>query len=366
MVEASKKVRHPRLALHCFVSSRYRDTRDSDAEGSLVDVPDTEVEAAHMRRGSVMLAAELIIDQCIQDLQLICFGDAGLPDPDMAESSFVYEEFPIRHRRAYDQRFFRNVLVTAVKVAQDIADPHGTEAACIAEEIIRYVIGSMASSLCEDAGLNEPELHLENAWLDDLDFEYLFDDDMDGIENDPARQAAWGVYLPGAEGWFSPFNNDSIVHPYAETQLRGQATVHDLLRRVDGEARQTSLDSPMIDSPDPLAGLRPASKVVALARAAATTDADGSMWVPDETDPERSYATLVTMSRNAPNGSGWLTWEPHHDADVVRTDPVTTLTPHRHFPVGHDEPWIWASIDGGRILAIPLAAVVSYRPDHSA
>jgi hypothetical protein len=63
----------------------------------------------------------------------------------------------------------------------------------------------MASSLCEDAGLDEPELHLEDAWLDDLDFEYLFDDEMDGIENDPARQAAWGVYLPGAEGWFSPF-----------------------------------------------------------------------------------------------------------------------------------------------------------------
>jgi hypothetical protein len=100
-----------------------------------------------------------------------------------------------------------------------------------------------------------------------------------------------------------------------------------------------------------------------LARAAATADADETVWIPDETDLERSYTALVTMSRNVPSGSGWLTWEPHRDADIVRTDPVITLTPHRHFPVGHDEPWIWASIDGGRMMAIPLAAVVSYRPD---
>jgi len=98
LVEASKKVRHPRLPLSFFVSSKYHDT-DDDAETPLAGVPAAEVEVAHMRRGSVMLAAELIIDQCIQDLQLIRFGDHGLPDPDMAEASFVYEEFPIRHRR---------------------------------------------------------------------------------------------------------------------------------------------------------------------------------------------------------------------------------------------------------------------------
>ena len=36
-------------------------------------------------------------------------------------------------------------------------------------KIIRYIIGRTASNLWEDSGLDEPELHLEDAWLDDLD-----------------------------------------------------------------------------------------------------------------------------------------------------------------------------------------------------
>lgn len=58
-----------------------------------------------------------------------------------------------------------------------------------------------------------------------------------------------------------------------------------------------------------------------------------------------------------------MTWEPYQHADIVRTDPVVSLTPHRHFPVGDDQPWVWAAVGGGRLLAVPLDVVVSYLPD---
>lgn len=72
------------------------------------------------------MAADQIIDECIDDLQKIDFDDDGMPNPDRAEYSFVYRAFPRRHRRAYNELFFRRTLVTVVKVAHDLANPRLT------------------------------------------------------------------------------------------------------------------------------------------------------------------------------------------------------------------------------------------------
>jgi hypothetical protein len=55
--------------------------------------------------------------------------------------------------------------------------------------------------------------------------------------------------------------------------------------------------------------------------------------------------------------------EPHDGAEAIRTEPVTALTVHRHFPVEDDQPWAHAAVGAGRFLAIPLRCAVSYRPD---
>jgi hypothetical protein len=83
--------------------------------------------------------------------------------------------------------------------------------------------------------------------------------------------------------------------------------------------------------------------------------------VADDSDPERSYEALAQISRIAK--SGWLTWEPHDSADVVRSDAVIQLVPHRHYPVGTDQPWAKVAMTSGVIMHIPLSAAVSYRPD---
>lgn len=46
-----------------------------------------------------------------------------------------------RHRGAYDEDFFHKTLVTAVKIANDLADPDVGRAACTAWEIIRHAGG---------------------------------------------------------------------------------------------------------------------------------------------------------------------------------------------------------------------------------
>jgi hypothetical protein len=65
--------------------------------------------------------------------------------------SFVYEWFPRLHRNAYYKGFFRKMLVSAVRVADDLADPLAGWAARTAEEIIRHAAGVMAGEMCEAA-----------------------------------------------------------------------------------------------------------------------------------------------------------------------------------------------------------------------
>jgi hypothetical protein len=335
---------------------------DTDDE---TQIPAAELEPARLRRAALMAAAEEIIDRCVDDLQVVEFDDDGrLVDLDEAEDTFVFEAFPPRYRGVYDERFFRKVLVTSVKVAQDLADPHGGPAACTAEEIIRRAIGTVAEQWWEITDLGRAVLHPDEVLLEDIDFEFLYEDAFDGLEDSPADQASMNVEVPSIQDWFTPFNDDRVVHPYAETPRSTGQELHDLRRRLRGLSEPVDhlLTADIIDAASPLSSLEPGSEIVALARRTSGHNAP-DLWTADESTPEASFAALVDAASRAETGSGWLTWEPHHGADTVRTDPVVYFAPHRHFPIGDDEPWADAAIGGGRLVAVPLKYVVSYRPD---
>ena len=55
--------------------------------------------------------------------------------------------------------------------------------------------------------------------LEDTDFEYLYSKDMDGLENDPAMQAALSLDVPPLSDWF-----DSVQLRPARTPLRANRT----------------------------------------------------------------------------------------------------------------------------------------------
>jgi hypothetical protein len=54
------------------------------------DVPAGEREVAVLRRAALIVATVDVVDRCIDDLQLIEFGDDQQPDADAAADSFVY------------------------------------------------------------------------------------------------------------------------------------------------------------------------------------------------------------------------------------------------------------------------------------
>jgi hypothetical protein len=367
LATVADRVRHPNLLLARFLSREavYNDDSLIDIDDDESQIPAAELEPARLRRAALLVAAEEIIDRCIDDLQLVEFDEDGRPaDLDEAEDTFVFEAFPARYRDAYDEQFFRNVLVTAIKVAQDLADPDGGPAACTAEEIIRRAVGTGAEQWWEITDLGPAILHPDELLLEDTDFEFLYEDAFDGLENSPADQARMNVDVPGIQDWFTPFNDDRVVHPYTETTRSTGQELHDLRRRLRGLSEPVDhlLPADLIDATHPLTSLAPGSEIVALARRTSDRDAP-DLWTADETTPETSFAALVDAASRAEAGSGWLTWEPHQGADTVRIDSVVSFTPHRHFPIGDDEPWADAAIGGGRMVAVPLRYVVSYRPD---
>lgn len=352
------KARHPALGLWNFVAD-LKVLPDVD-EFSDDDVPEGEREDAELRRAALVVAATEIVDYCIDDIEMVTFDDAGQIDAESAEESFIWEIFPARHRRAYGPEFYRKVLVTAVQVASDLTDPHGGYAACTAEEIIRSAVGRLAMRLCEEAGLGRPWSHPDELLLEDTDFELLYHDEMDGLEDDPGAQRALGIDLPSVKDWFSPFNSDRAVHPYAET-VSTAPEVHDLYPRLGHNDDPAILFDPaVVDDAAPITGFPAGSAIVALIRESATPAL--GQWVADESDPEASFAALVAAAAED-HGSGWLQWEAYDGAGSVRTEPVIQLTAHRHFPVGDDEPWVHTAGTGGQMLAIPLRYVVSFRPD---
>lgn len=150
--ELADRVRNPMLA---YLGS-------PEDRGDWGDTPPSEAELLAERRllGAVMLASTLIIDECIEDIKTIGLAEADPDDdldPESCTDTFVWSWFPPRFRASYDQQFFTDVLVSAVKVSHDLANPKSDRPACVAEEIIVSAICKNAYTLMDDAGLDYDE-----------------------------------------------------------------------------------------------------------------------------------------------------------------------------------------------------------------
>lgn len=192
--------------------------------------------------------------------------------------------------------------------------------------------------------------------FEDLDFEYLFDPDMDGIEDDPLAHKTSGIDVRPLAEWFAPFNTDSRVHPYAvDLHEHDQPDLFDLTQSDDHCHHPTSAIA-LTQMPQTVDGLDPVSDLVAAARRDARTHQKQSEWVPDENDPEGSFAEIAAC----PATSGILIHQTGPDGEVTQVPVLPFLPQAAHPRTGV----CWAEVMyfSGR-TELPLAAVVSFTPD---
>lgn len=129
------------------------------------------------------------------------------------------DDLPARYKSRYDwpfgQRFLACLTVLAWKLAQ--SQPPIPLLDCVAEELAMHVLIERAKVALELEGINDIDFGgFEDDVFPDADFEYLFDDSMDGIDEGEIG-AKLGMADLSFSGWFEPFlNAGSRLHPYLE------------------------------------------------------------------------------------------------------------------------------------------------------
>lgn len=342
LAATAHRARHPAAPLAHFAADPVELLEDFDGEDEAdLDLPPAALEEARRRQAALLVAATGIIDRCIDDLRELEFGDDGLPDPDQAEESFVFERFPARHRASYDEVFFRKVLVTVVKVAQDLADPNGEPAACTAEEIVRDAVIDEALRLCEAAGLGRPWLHPSETLLEDTDFEYLFAADMDGHRGrpraagrsrrlHPQRRRLVHTIQPRPDR--PPVHRDRAQRP--ERGTRPPRTAARPTRRAAGRPARPRRPRRSHEPGRTMLGVRSSSWRVA--PPTATTPTCGSPTRPTPSSPSPRWSEPPPGPRPAPAGcAGNPTSMPTPSAPTRRGPaPAPALPDRRRHPLG--------------------------------
>jgi hypothetical protein len=349
------QVRHPALHPALFLAAH-----EMDEDEELLEVEDDAVWAAvdgqqrylaRVRRGALIAAANVALDRLLGDLTRLENGDRlG------GEELFVEDHLPPRYRSGYDRAFHLKLVASAAKVGFELTNPYGDYPACAAEELLLYAVLREWQLLLDitDLGAGWADA-LAGYLFEDLDFEHLFSEEMDGVEDDPLAGKTSGLDIRPFRDWFVPFNPDSLVHPYAVDLDTGAPELYDLTQ--DGEHGLADPARPPQAVP-PITGFAPISEQVALARADARQHPTPGSWVPDEQRPEQSLAAA-----NAIAGlSGHLTHQPGPSLDVTAAA-VLGFTPHGAHPAT-GQAWAGVVYLSGR-TELPMAAVVAFTPDPS-
>jgi hypothetical protein len=173
--------------------------------------------SARLAAGALVYATDILVDELFEDVQVLAQEDATVAE---CEGPLWHlERLPDRYALQYDARFARRFLVTVIAMTTRFTDGSFQRLSCVAEELALRFLLSQATMTLELYGLLDDDMSAAlDAFADniyeDRDHEWLYDDAMDGID-DNAAGSALGVAPMAFESWFTPFNEGRYVHPSA-------------------------------------------------------------------------------------------------------------------------------------------------------
>ena len=143
-----------------------------------------------------------------------------LKGPEEFEDTVLGGHLPSRYLHKYTPLFYKEFAVCIITVAWKLAQPTHMPLSSIAEELAARAIIKEAKALTaeeeEDGETIEQILdRFIDIYFEDLDFELLFDNTYDGIDESEVGQEL-GMTSLAFDDWFKPFSGESsrIVHPY--------------------------------------------------------------------------------------------------------------------------------------------------------
>ncbi|MDI5971258.1 hypothetical protein POF50_018230 [Streptomyces sp. SL13] len=197
-------------------------------------------ETAEVAAGALVYVSEILVDELFADLATL--EEDG---PNVGESDGVFmilDDLPQQFAAQYTVLFSRRLAVAAVMLTGRFHQPGFGELSCLAEELLTRILLNQAEVTADLYGLLDDDV--SRAWqvfadhvYEDSDHEWLYDptlDDLDDLDDeddaagpdDPAGndgtaeadgtdEAADPARTTDVNDWFTPFTQDSFVHPYA-------------------------------------------------------------------------------------------------------------------------------------------------------
>ncbi|MFJ2938348.1 hypothetical protein ACIO8G_37065 [Streptomyces sp. NPDC087219] len=186
-------------------------------------------EAAELAAGALVYASEVLIDELYDDVQTLADEETNVAE--CRAELWHLAELPPRYGLAYDELFARRFLVTAIALTTRFTDGSFRALGCLAEELVLKLLLQQAHSTLDLYGLLGDDVaealeRFADEVYEDMDFEWLYDDARDGVGEDPAL-AGLGVTPLAIGTWFTPFDDDRYVHPYAVDEEAGRHSSYD-------------------------------------------------------------------------------------------------------------------------------------------
>ncbi|WP_395364873.1 hypothetical protein ACHGLA_29680 [Streptomyces sp. YH02] len=186
-------------------------------------------EAAELAAGALVYASEVLIDELYDDVRTLADEETNVAE--CRAELWHLAELPPRYGLAYDELFARRFLVTAIALTTRFTDGSFRQLGCLAEELVLKLLLQQAHSTLDLYGLLGDEVaecldRFADEVYEDMDFEWLYDDARDGVDEDPAP-AGPDVTPPAIGTWFTPFDDERYVHPYAVDEEAGRQSTHD-------------------------------------------------------------------------------------------------------------------------------------------
>ena len=151
-------------------------------------------------------AAEVLVDWFCDDVQSLMEGHP-------VEQTFMYQYLPPRYTHHYDLGFAQQFWEVTIVVAWKVRDRALWRLNSVAEELAMRAILSQAEAQAELEGKTFNPYELEDAIFEDCDVEILFDQRLDGVEDDESFIERLGLANLRFPDWFRPFRPSGMISP---------------------------------------------------------------------------------------------------------------------------------------------------------
>lgn len=162
---------------------------------------------------ALQASCDILIDSIFSEI-------SDVETPEDIVNTIIGGYLPERYTYKYTPLFLRQFAVCIITVAWKLAQPQRIPLSCVAEELAVWTMIKIAKGVLEDTegyegGIDNAFFEFIGEYFEDTDFEYLYDDAYDGIDETEVGQSL-GMSSLAFSDWLKPFSDEPsrTPHPY--------------------------------------------------------------------------------------------------------------------------------------------------------